>query len=377
MLAPLSIFAVGLALPARLKPSTTSPTPVVTGGGDTSHVLYGKLQRAATLPGTRLSPNPIAAVEAPRKLGSVLWSQFMMSSVAPSYSMDRDDLTRTRRLEESLLIIDCTSPEGGSSGGGLPNPFAGLFGTKPRSQADGIVDRELLSVAEARAVTHVYVLLDGDEAALGEFAAALAPLALRATLIAPEAGVTLATTDGWRCGEVQDHEGELQQGLAVRSGIEPPPEAKADDEGAEAPPPPPPTAPAVLLPSPAGVASAGASLSLAREDFAELTLQTMLRCARTADEGAPALRVLRVAPGGGGGGGSGGGGAGGAGELTERARNNYDANFGAKSRKRLGTVNSADWTALLAPFGVVRKSDPDDWRNLISVDYRSRVSLLQ
>lgn len=370
MLASFSILTIGLSLPAPLKPSTASPTPVVT-GGETAHVLFGKLQRAATLPGARLGKDPIAAVDAPRKLGSVLWSQFMMSSVPASSSMDREDLARTRQLQEALLILDCTTPEaGGGGGGGLPNPLAGLFGSKAKPLSEAL-DRELLSVAEARDVSHVYILLDGSEAALSEAVEALAPLSLCATLIAPEAGVTLATTAGWRCGEIQDHEGELQQALAVRSGLEPPPEAEAADdgseeegEGAEAPPAPPP-APAVLLPTPAGTAPAGASL--AREDFAELTLQTMLRCARTADEGAPALRVLRVAPGGGAAGG----------ELTERARNNYDANFGAKSRKRLGTVSSADWTSLLEPFGVVRKSDPDDWRNLISVNYRSRVSQLQ
>ena len=40
---------------------------------------------------------------------------------------------------------------------------------------------------------------------------------------------------------------------------------------------------------------------------------------------------------------------------------------GPKFRKAQGVVSSADWSAVLAPFGVVRESDPADWRRLVSV----------
>ena len=40
---------------------------------------------------------------------------------------------------------------------------------------------------------------------------------------------------------------------------------------------------------------------------------------------------------------------------------------GPKFRKAQGVVRSADWSAVLAPFGVVRESDPADWRCLVSV----------
>ena len=40
----------------------------------------------------------------------------------------------------------------------------------------------------------------------------------------------------------------------------------------------------------------GSQRTLPREDFAELVLQYALRCARFKEEGAPALRVVRVAP---------------------------------------------------------------------------------
>ena len=46
----------------------------------------------------------------------------------------------------------------------------------------------------------------------------------------------------------------------------------------------------------------------------------------------------------------------------------YDAVIGGpKTRARLGSVASADWTALLGDFGVVRQSDPSDWRCLVDV----------
>ena len=89
---------------------------------------------------------------------------------------------------------------------------------------------------------------------------------------------------------------------------------------------------------------------LAREDIAELAVQCALRLSRTEDEGCPSLRVIRVCVDGG---------------LKQRPKVNYDAIIGGpKTRARLGTVNSADWSSLLAPFGVVRESDPNDWRLL-------------
>ena len=165
-----------------------------------------------------------------------------------------------------------------------------------------------------------------------------AGLGLCATLIAPEDGIALQTTAGWSCGQLQDHEGELQTPLAVRSGLTRPEAAEATngaeaaEAGATA------AAAAELVPS---AAQGGGSLP--REDFAELVLQYALRCSRSAAEGAPALRVVRVAP------------ARESGQLTERAVVNYESVIGGpKTRARLGTAQSADWGELLAPFGVVR-----------------------
>ena len=47
---------------------------------------------------------------------------------------------------------------------------------------------------------------------------------------------------------------------------------------------------------------------------------------------------------------------------------NYESTIGGpKTRAALGTAQSANWGELLAPFGVVRKQDPNDWRVLLPV----------
>ena len=122
--------------------SRASPVPVLT-GGDTSNLLFGKIPRPATRPGSRLSPNPLAAVDEQGRLSSVLWSQFMMSSVPQQDKASRSDLDRSPRVAESLLFIDCTQADGGGGGKlpSLPNPFA-MFGEKVVAQAGRLPDAE-------------------------------------------------------------------------------------------------------------------------------------------------------------------------------------------------------------------------------------------
>ena len=161
MLVTLAPLLCGVQLPARMAPSRASPVPVLT-GGDTSNLLFGKIQRHATLPGSRLSPNPLAAVDEQGRLSSVLWSQFMMSSVPQQDKASRSDLGRSPRVAESLLFIDCTKADGGGGGKlpSLPNPFA-MFGEKVVAQAGRLPDAELLSLAAGRGAMHVYVMVDG------------------------------------------------------------------------------------------------------------------------------------------------------------------------------------------------------------------------
>ena len=92
----------GLVLPKPLSPSSVNPVPVCT-GGDTAHLIYGKIQRHATLPGSRLSANPIAAVEDQGRLSKLLWSSFMMSSVPSADALDPSDIGT---FKNSLMAMD-------------------------------------------------------------------------------------------------------------------------------------------------------------------------------------------------------------------------------------------------------------------------------
>ena len=140
--------------------------------------------------------------------------------------------------------------------------------------------------------------------------------------------MSLASTKGWfQNSGIQDHDGELSAPITVENGY---------------------------LPSGQETRPVGGSGVLAREDFAELVVQCALRLGRTPEEGAPPVRVLRVVPGGS--------------ALVERPLSTYDAIIGGpKTRARLGVVASADWPTLLGPFGVVRESSKEDWRELVEV----------
>ncbi len=323
-----STTAAAALLPAPRNAADFDPRPVIT-GGSTANLLFGKLQRAAQLPTTRLAKNPCAAVDERGKLESLLWSSFAMSNLPAADALERSDLGASRALESGLLFLDALPAE---PGGWLSNlPFGG--GKKAAKDGEAPpLDRAALELAADRGAQHAFVLLPGDEA-LRECVELLQSLPLRATLIAPEQGVEVASTPGWVCQPLQDHDGSLLGPLAVRDGWD-----------AEA---------GALVPSPA--AAGGASTApLAREDVAELAVQCALRLARTPDEGSPTLRVLRVSRGLDG--------------LTERPRNTYDAVIGGpKTRARLGQVSSADWSTLLGPFGVVRETDPADWRCLVDI----------
>ena len=364
----------GNMIPTPRAPSVLNP-PVIVTGKTTGNILYGKLQRAAQLTTSRLDTVPAAAVDDRGKLSSMLWSSFAMASVTSDAWIDVKEVKATRALEGSLLFLDATSGEGG---GGfslpelpkieLPNPFAkkgAATATKPAaspssaSSTPGALDEELLKYAAARKAVHAFVLCDGDEAAVEAAVAACtvaieeledpnapAPKAaggdddeeeateapprvgLCTTIIAPANGVSLASTKGWfQNSGIQDHDGELSAPITVENGY---------------------------LPSGQETRPVGGSGVLAREDFAELVVQCALRLGRTPEEGAPPVRVLRVVPGGS--------------ALVERPLSTYDAIIGGpKTRARLGVVASADWPTLLGPFGVVRESSKEDWRELVEV----------
>lgn len=213
----ISFLAAAAMLPAPLTSADFDPRPVII-GGSTANLLYGKLQRAAQLPTTRLAKNPCAAVNDRGKLESLLWSSFAMSNLPASDALRREDLGGTRDLSSGLLFVDNLASEKG--GGGL---FGGLPFGKKNAAAEGAappLDRSALELASSRGALHAFVLLQ-DDAAVQECVDLLAGLPLCATIIAPEAGTSVASTPGWVCPTLQDHDGALLAPLAVRNGWDP------------------------------------------------------------------------------------------------------------------------------------------------------------
>ena len=425
------------ALPLRNAPNPDKPEVIVTGGA-LGNVVYGKLQRAAQLPGARLGTNPYAAVGDRGKLNSILWGQFAMASVPSGWWLDREGLLGSYVLAGALLFVDATSDAGGGGGGGLPNPFESLFGGKKKpggAAAAGSLDTEMLKYAAARGASHVYVLVEGDDAKVSEAVAACreaidglegSDVSTCMTVIAPVDGTAIVATKGWvQQTTAQDHEGILSSPLGTRvgyteaGGVEPtagdatrtlslslggcaagigigidtsgyvdlitPNKAAArggillgdrliqwDDTpvletvggesqarllkdvvtpGAETC--------TVVVERGSGGGAPGGPVPL--EDFSELVVQSALRLSRVGSEGAPPVRVMRVN-------------AASGGSLEERQlfESTYEGRFaGPKTRKRMGSVKSADWSVVLEQFGVVRVVDPNDNRVLMDAKKES------
>jgi hypothetical protein len=255
-----------------------------------------------------------------------------MSSVPNGMWLEPERLTSTSLLTGGLLFWDKMKPAEakGAGFGSLQLPF----GRKKKSPGEGgPSDLAVLDAAGARGASHAFLLVDAAD--VDETLAAVERLGSRppTTVIAPSAGVSCVPTKGWVQKPIQDHEGVLVGGVVLRPGYE------YDDDG---------NGRQVSL----DTASDGGQSLLPLEDLAEVAVQCALRLSHTEEEGAPPLRVVRVS----------------ADDrtLAERPVVNYDTVIGGpKFRASQGTVSSADWTEMLKPFGVTKRSDPNDWRLLI------------
>jgi len=372
------------------------PTPLVVGSSPTSSFLFGKLQRAAQIAGAGLAkPKAVGNVEG--RLQKTLWSKFGMSNALNSDLLDRESLSRLRSIVgtevssqglDALMFLDALPDDT------PPSPLENLnpFRAKAPPRPPGWIDFDALQIAASSGMQHVYIALV-DGLALEQCMICLEALpSLRATVVVPEQGVAVAATRGWYSILPQDLEGELTATLQVRDGLGQIDEPIAEDAYAEPLPPLLPERPPVPGPP------------LAAEDLAEVLVQCALRLDRTAADGAPRLRLLRVAPLS-----AAAESAGlirpdcrvavnGLADATEfngqlgtvlRADDNMDGSVtigGAPGWvvktdpkrglplgkiKRIRAANleplepSAEWTSLLAPFGLVRARDPSDPRALV------------
>ena len=209
------------AVRMQVIPQRSDASEVVVSGGTTANILFGKLQRASQLPGARLNPAPIAAVDNSGALSKLLWSSFAMSNVPSSDWMEPSRLTTTAALAGGLVFLDKTTTED-KPGFALPNPFA-----KKAAPTAATGDLAVLEAVGSRGAKHIFLLVEAS--AVNDCIAAVEQLpgCPPTTLIAPCDGVTLASTKGWVQKPVQDHEGVLVGSLSVQSGYE----VKVDEDG--------------------------------------------------------------------------------------------------------------------------------------------------
>ena len=143
-------------------PTAADLNETIVAGGDTANILYGKLQRAAQLPTTRLNPNPIAAVTDKSALSGMLWSSFAMSNVPSGRWMDADQLAVNGRcpaaFRGALFFADRTTNEPKKGGFQMPSFFGG-----PVEPSDP------LAVLEAAGTELVHAFLICDASAVSDY----------------------------------------------------------------------------------------------------------------------------------------------------------------------------------------------------------------
>lgn len=352
------------------------PMISLTGEGDVSGFLYGKLQRATSLYGSDLKgpataiihgdrdsrellPKSVAGATSKRQLRDLeglLWSQFGMAVCEGS--VEREDLLtdmsylkpRLCDLRDTLVFLDVTAAgmrERPSRAGGAVDGLGGLFSSflPPRKkekrsppaaeefgETDGKecwIDVDLIRAAVPRG-SGIFVVCESRDTkdcarALAECMETIGGDGI-ATLVSPDDGISLGFPDDarWNSRRAQDLEGELSRPVAVRNGA-------ADCFAEEA---------AAAYDEDAVPPFAGAPAAMSRPDLAEVCVQCALRLSARRSKGEDgAVRVVRARPGGGEGG-------------KERPNEDYFTRTGGTQAE---VVASVDWARALRCFGRVRE----------------------
>ena len=294
--------------------------PVIIGTSDYSNILFGKVQRAASLFGPNLS-QPFAIVskgDSTQKLDKCLWNKFCMANSGPAGVEEENDIIRPLtgwipqgNLKDCIIFADAASPPPPpTSGVAMLNSF--LFQQKSNSPPTGQrskireLNKDLLKVAVERECAHVYVL--SNAASLASCIATLQETCVAhgtpCTILALEANTTLETTPGWTSSRPQDMMGELSVPVELQ--------LCSDEQKPETP------------------------RTFPAEDAAEVMLQVSVRTSRSPEN---LLRIIQLKSGG---------------ELEGRANADYFTLVGGKkARARAGSVLSVtSWETVLSPsFG--------------------------
>mmetsp|Transcript_30563 Transcript_30563/g.72097 ORF Transcript_30563/g.72097 Transcript_30563/m.72097 type:complete len:446 (-) Transcript_30563:98-1435(-) len=413
------------------KPSSKPKRPLVslTGSGDVSGFLYGKLQRATSLYGSGLTGPATAVVHGDRDtsellppsvvasssgdalghLDRMLWNQFGMATCEGS--VDREDLLtepsylkpRLADLKDTMIFLDATTTSmgkskgnqggPGSGRGGLEGFFSLLGGKKEKPQTSSTptpsaqrktkqkgkhcwVDVDLVRCAMVRG-SQVFVVCESHDTihcarALNKCLREIGEDNhnddhLVATIVSPEEGVTLGGAEPDQDDSAWEslRSQDLEGELSQAISVR---DATRDFVSAAGD----------GLESDNGsrarLAAASSDyvptqgLSLSRHDLAEVCVQCALRLPSgpNGNGNSQRLRVVRVIPCGTDQTGEG------SSEWTERPNQNYFSMMGGKkSKAREGTVSSVNWVNTLAPLVVCDNGDGGSVR-----DFPKRPSAL-
>ena len=315
-----AFISVGGGLAPVLPPKAK---PVIIGTSDYSNILFGKVQRAASLYGPNLrQPFTILSKgDSQQKLDNCLWTKFCMANSGSAGIEEENDILRPLtgwipqgNLKDCIIFADAASPSN-PSGNSLVNSFS--FQRKRNNPANDLrseireLSTELLKVAVERECAHVYVL--SNDASLSACIATLQETCVAhgtpCTILVLEANTILEATSGWTSSRSQDMRGELSIPIELR-----------------------------LYCNETNPAPQNQTRTFPAEDAAEVMLQLSLRASRSPES---LLRIVRLGIGG---------------ELEGRANADYFTLVGGKkARARAGSVLSvASWDMVLSPsFGPV------------------------
>lgn len=297
--------------------------PVIIGTSDYSNILFGKVQRAASLfgPNLRQPFTILSKGDSQRKLDSCLWNKFSMANSGSAGIEEENDILLPLtgwipqgNLKDCIIFADAASPSN-PSGNKLVSSF--FFQRNSNSASNDLcseireLNTALLKVAVQRGCAHIYVL--SNDASLSSCIATLQETCVaqgtQCTILALEPNTILETTPGWTSSRPQDMRGELRVPIELQLYC---------DE---------------MNPAPQGE-----TRIFPAEDAAEVMLQVSLRANRSPES---LLRIVRLRIGG---------------ELEGRANADYFTLVGGKkARARAGSVLSvASWETVLSPsFGPV------------------------
>lgn len=321
-----SVFVSSLSMESPAK-----ARPVVVGTSPFCNILFGKLQRAASLWGTNLG-QPMTIVDetlgdSGSALEKCLWGQFGMSNSGADGKLDVEDLllplnvyTPNTNIKDALLFFDATTARKRSSPNIADQLFSNFFKSKKDEANDTqetttIIDPRILDCSEQRGSAHWYIL--ASHSTLDPCQDILKQYSIPSTIVCVDPPETVVKPkNGWVSSRSQNMEGEFQNPMKLDS-------------------------------TPAKTSIASLSEFLYSEDVAELMLQVSLRAERKFtkkdsenNEESPLTRVVFVRP---------------SSEelLVEQSNADYfTLTGGRKAKEAAGMVRTvSNWQSFLSPLG--------------------------